>query len=52
MKKYIKPQVEVIIVNTKQILASSPIIHDKYTPSEALSQRRDSWSYTNWYTEE
>ena len=52
MKKYIKPQIEVLIVNTERILASSPQIHNKYNPNEALSERRESWSYTNWYRED
>lgn len=52
MKKYIKPQIEALIVNTERILASSPQIHNKYNPNEALSERRESWSYTNWYRED
>lgn len=47
-KTYISPRVEVVSFELENILAGSPQLHNKYTDSEALTQRRNPWDQAQW----
>lgn len=51
-KTYISPRVEVVSFELENILAGSPQLHNKYTDSEALTQRYQPWNSEEWTSTE